>query len=269
LKAGKRLVFWVVNILVISTIVWSIPVDAKFASTDIRDQIKQDFESYIPSLEKDKKNFGMDEDDQADQVKLGEGYPYYKVAVSFLKQSAVAEEVYSEDILEMAGYNFPIYLKGQSVGVVHGVLEEGKWIVDVISSDFSFERTWRAGRENFDTTQPVKLIDDPRLGIYAMSGVKDGMEQVVPVQTDPVEKLAQSSEKNLMSLQHFAEQAYERHQEIISDDQDGTGGGAGGIEASASQESAVEPFMWAAILLVLMITGIIVYRKIYSHNSNK
>lgn len=234
---------------------------ADYVPSEVRDSIEQELDSYKGALENDKENFGMNSGDNVSQVTLGEGYPYYSVATSFLNEKEVADEVESEQVFDFEGYVFPIELNGDPVGVVFAKETDGKWDIYKISSNLTFEEDIKKAEIKLTEDQDnAKVIYDARFGVKAVATDSEFVAMSQVENSDDF-KIKKNEKKELQS---FAQEVHSYSQEMKKESkaQRGTFGGSG--SGYADSTSSINSYILIIVCItgaLLSVAGVILYRR--------
>lgn len=108
--------------IILCILAFAITSNACYAETptDIKSIAEKELKSKLPALNVDKKHFGLDNSDDVNNAMLGEGYPYYIINNSIIKnvesnpQSASIDQLFLFD-----GYVFPIRVGSKAAGLVY------------------------------------------------------------------------------------------------------------------------------------------------------
>lgn len=158
---------------------------------DIKIIAEQELKQKLPALNADKKHFGMEDSDDVNNAKLGEGYPYYIINNSIIKtvetnpQSASIDQLFVFD-----GYIFPINVGNKTAGVMYLKQFNGEWDAFQIASNLSFEKDMLEARKKTNnlSKQPnskeegdFKLIYDDAYSISGLAQKSVDGEFFVPI----------------------------------------------------------------------------------------
>ncbi|WP_223070183.1 hypothetical protein [Paenibacillus caui] len=235
--------------LVVFSLLVLYPVSATGESpNEIKKQIYDDFSSYrTGSLKQAKEEFDIN---NIDDVKLGEGQPYYIVSSSFLRSSSdVGQKHSGNDIFELGGYLFPLEENGVSIGNVDVIKENGKWKVFKISTGTDLVNV--ITQTESLTAQDAKLINDPRFGLLG----RMRNEEFIPISLNNNNSV-NTQQVDMNSLGNKIIKQYQDNKQLPPDS-----AGTQLLSFESSQSGAYYYIAAAAIFAVLTIIGIIAYKK--------
>ena len=207
--------------------------------------IEQSFKGEMKSLEIDKSNFGLSENETFYDATLGDGHAFYTLSDGFLTNV-------SDEALTLSGYIFPIELNNKPCGIA--IVQEINGIMEIVgkTNNLTFEKDIREAKALVQDGFSPKLVYDYSFRIYALA-------------------FGEGSEQSLMPLKDNDNFGLEKHQTIalrtISDDLHSTyrqrmkdssalGGGVG------EEPAATGNMLLPAVMFILACVGIVVCMKL-------
>ena len=180
--------YFVIIVLSIFLLSLSSNVYAEVPS-DVLQAAQGSLTNFYPSLKLDSEHFNLTPDDQKGAFNLAEGYPYYKVSATALKDFQSGKKInLSQLYVPSGGYIIPIKTANKQVAIAQVEYFEGKWQVVQISSDESLESDliFAKGKIKESLSLDIKpadtkLIYDQAFGMKALQVQGSNGEFVMPL----------------------------------------------------------------------------------------
>ncbi|MNI01598.1 hypothetical protein D3C73_544470 [compost metagenome] len=190
----KTLGLFIVLMMMCISIFGSAYAETSGIPPEIKKSVEDDFKSYIPSLEQQKTQFGLEASDDTNLATLGDGYPYYVFHSNDILKSANS----IESSLKFSGYIFPITVNSKPAGIVFAEADSaGVWKVLRISSDLDFEKLYKSTIQQRQL-RDAKLIYD--ISTHVAGIVSEQDPQFTPLRENSALTLKQGENTSFTDL---------------------------------------------------------------------
>jgi len=236
-------------IILFSSFVYADTADDKTQIEKVKLSVESSFMKFIPSLEADKKDFGLSGSESYSNANLGDGIPYYVLSKDLLNNGKLDDDAFTLD-----GYLFPIKVNGKTTGMATAQQDSsGQWAITDISSDSTYEGRILDAKKVFKDNIPTKLIYDRGFFIFAVAGKANSGYDIVSTEDNGSWDMKKNEIKSLDDLANKVVKHYNGFkQRKMTDSYNTPGGGIGDINTPKTSHNYILPF---SIILIIVVFG--------------
>lgn len=240
---------------------------------DIKNAIAEQLNQYKTLLEADKVHYGFTLTDVVDNINLGEGYLYYKISTSYLKdtQKSNVKPSLEKLLIPTDAYIFQLNVSNKPTATLFVEKSSGKWTIVEMSSYASLEKDINGAKEKIKqnekkTGSENKLIYDVYTGLVGLSTTDVNNEYIMPMKDIKSLAIDKHEIKNLSEISDKVVKLLKDRDssQVIT-------GGVGSPSGDSSNRTQSNNYLNIALLvigtfIVLSISYVIIRRRNVKQN---
>lgn len=261
----KKFICLALSLIIISSITFFTFALSKIPD-NITEKAKISVRDFITTLESQRENYGLNEQDDVKKITLGEGYEVNKISVSALEKSAksTSNDSISNDLIKKDGtYIYPIKIGNKCAGIAMVKNES----VTQISSYTTFESEIEeaklvvkkeTGKADLTLDDNVKLIYDMENNVAGLSMKSNDGEYLVPLHDDSFVGFKKGIKKSLSETSKMIIKV----NEVRKPGDSTIYTGIGGTNNTEDKKTSSNIYLYIGIIVfIVAIIGILFFRK--------